>query len=131
MIATSWTAWLTIRERLTFWTPAVGLEPVTMMVKDPIGEFGPSEMLSLESKGGCPPDGLRPTFSPSGICPRERSTRPATPRDRLTDTVRDMFVPWTRDALVWLREILYTKRQLPEGTRFPDAPSLELGENCV
>src|SRR2546425_3284258 len=104
--ATSWTAWLTVRERLALRTPAVGLEPVTTMLKDPIGETGPAEMLSFESKGGCPRDGLRPTFSPSGSCPRERSTGPATPRDRLTDTLRDMLTPWTRDALVCLREIL-------------------------
>src|SRR5437667_5121024 len=111
-MATSWTACLTIRERLALRTPAVGLDPVTMMVKDPIGETGPVEMLSCESKGGSPLEGLRSNFSPSGICLRERSTGPATPRDRLTDTARDMFVPWGRDALVWLREILYSKQLL-------------------
>jgi len=105
MMATSWTACLTVRERLALRTPAVGLDPVTMMVKDPIGETGPAEMLSCESKGGSPLEGLRPNFSPSGICLRKRSMGPATPRDRLTDTVRDMFVPWARVALVWLREI--------------------------
>src|SRR2546425_6820236 len=103
-MATSWTAWVTVRERLALRTPTVGLDPVTMMLKDPIGETGPAEMLSCESKGGCPLDGLRPTFSPLGISCTERSTGPATPRDRLTDTVMDMFVPWTRDALVRLRE---------------------------
>src|SRR2546428_5029874 len=97
--------WLTVRDRLAVRIPAVGFDPVTMMLKDPIGETGPAEMLSCESKGGCPLDGLRPTFSPLGSCPRERSTRPATPRDRLTDRVRDMLVPWTSDALVWLRDI--------------------------
>jgi len=104
-MATSWTACLTIRERLALRTPAVGLDPITIMVKDPIGETGPAERLSRESKGGSPLEGLRPNFSPSGICLRERSTGPATPRDRLTDTVMDTFVPWTTDALVWLREI--------------------------
>jgi hypothetical protein len=93
MTATSRTAWLTVRERLAVWTPAVGLEPVTMMVKDPIGEVGPAEIVSFESKGGFQLDGLRPTFSPSRICPIERSTGPATPRVRLTDIVRDVFVP--------------------------------------
>jgi len=68
------------------------------MVKDPIGETGPAEVLSCESNGGSPLEGLRPTFSPSGIYLRERSMGPATPRVRLTDTVRDMLVPWTRDA---------------------------------
>src|SRR5438552_19210691 len=105
-MATSRTACLTIRERLALRTPAVGLDPVTMMAKDPIGETGPAEMLSCESKGGSPLEGLRPTFSPSGISLRERSMGPATPRDRLTDTARDMLVPWTREARVWLREIL-------------------------
>src|SRR2546426_8490893 len=102
-IARSWTARFTVRERLALRTPAVGLDPVTIMVKDPIGETGPAEMLSCESKGGSPLEGLRPNFSPSGICLRERSMGPATPRDRLTDTARDMFVPWARDARVWLR----------------------------
>src|SRR2546425_12034801 len=105
-MATSWTACLTIRERLALRTPAVGLDPVTMMVNDPIGETGAAEMLSCESKGGSPLDGLRPNFSPSGICLSERPTGPATPRDSLTDTARDMLVPWARDARVWLREML-------------------------
>src|SRR2546428_12005864 len=104
-IATSWTACLTIRERLALRTPAVGLDPVIIMVKDPVGETGPAEMLSCESKGGSPLEGLRPNFSPSGICLRERSMGPATPRDRLTDTERDMLVTWSSDEPVWLREI--------------------------
>src|SRR3989442_14638649 len=95
----SWTACLTIRERLALRTPAVGLDPVTIMVKDPIGETGPAEMLSCESKGGSPLEELRPTFSPSGICLSERPTGPATPRDRLTDTAMDMFVSQTRHSL--------------------------------
>src|SRR5438445_11890221 len=66
--------WLTVRDRLAVRIPAVGFDPVTMILKDPIGEVGPAEMLSLESKGGCPLDGLRPTFSPLGMSSTERST---------------------------------------------------------
>src|SRR3989442_5493611 len=94
-IATSWIAWLTVRERLALRTPAVGLEPVTTMVKDPTGEGSPAAMLITELNGGRPADGVRLTASPSGHPRTDNSTGTVISPDRLAKIITNSFVPLT------------------------------------
>jgi len=96
--------WLTVRDRPAVRIPAIGFDPVTMMLKDPIGEVGPAAILNTELNGGRPPDGVRLTANPSGSPRTDSPTGPAIPRDRLAKIITDTFAPTTRVALAWLRE---------------------------